>query len=206
MNKKLILCAPIAMVLASCSTTRMGHVVPESRDTEFQDLAIQGWNTGSVITYGKNHKTGYMETANVTVYQDSTIDNASKIAHAVGSVALGTGSVMEGVGTMRYANAMQDYASAYKKMSHDGFKYEVSGDLGASVTSTVVNNVSASAGASAEASAGASANGGGKGGHGGGKGGHGGHGGPGKPDGGMGGPGSPSGDYGAPSGGIPYGD
>ncbi|MCB1077972.1 MAG: hypothetical protein KDM64_09115, partial [Verrucomicrobiae bacterium] len=153
MNKKLILCAPIAMVMASCSTTRMGHVVPESRDTEFQDLAIQGWNTGSVITYGINHKTGYMETANVTVYQDSGIDNATKLAHAVGSVALGTGSVMEGLGTLRYADAMQDYASAYKKMSHDGFKYEISGDLGTSV----VNNVTAVAGAAAgaEASAGA---------------------------------------------------
>ncbi len=166
MNKKLILCAPIAMVLASCSTTRMGHVVPESRDTEFEAVAIQGWNTGSVITYGKNYKTGYMETANVTVYQDSGIDNTAKLAHAAGSVALGTGSVMQGVGAMRYANAMQDYASAYKKMSHDGFKYEITGDVGTNVEvhnggSTVVN-AEAHAGASAEASAGASAHAGGK--------------------------------------------
>lgn len=200
MNKKLILCAPIAMVLASCSTARMGHLVPESRDTEFQDIAIQGWNTGSVITYGKNHKTGFMETANVTVYHDSDIDNVSKMAHAVGSVALGTGSVMEGVGTMRYADAMQDYASAYKKMSHDGFRYKIEGDLAAGATTNVVNNVSAaaSAGASAEASAGASANNGGKGGgghHGGPKDGGGHHGGP------NGGGGIPVGDD---SPGIPY--
>jgi len=208
MNKKLILCAPIAMVLASCSTTRMGHVVPESRDTEFQDLAIQGWNTGSVITYGKNHKTGYLETANVTVYQDSTIDNATKIAHAVGSVALGTGSVLDGVGMLRYADATQDWASAYKKMSHDGFKYKVTGDLGTSVVNNVSSSSSASASASAEASAGASANGGG-GGKGGGHGKPGGGGEPGIPTGG--GYGKPSGGgyggYGKPSGGgIPYGD
>lgn len=187
MNKKLILCAPIAMVLASCSTSRMGYVVPESRDTEFQDIAIQGWNTGSVITYGKNHKTGYLETANVTVYQDSGIDNTAKLAHAVGSVAMGTGSVMQGYGAMRYADAMQDYASAYKKIAHDGMKYEVTGDVGTYVN---VENSSysdsaadayskAAAEASAGASAGASANIKGypsKGGHGD-KGGHGGWGG-----------------------------
>ncbi|MCB1061963.1 MAG: hypothetical protein KDN20_03455 [Verrucomicrobiae bacterium] len=156
----------------------MGHLVPESRDTDFESVAIQGWNTGSVITYGKNYKTGYMETANVTVYQDSGIDNTAKLAHAVGSVAMGTGSVMQGVGSMRYANAMQDYASAYKKMSHDGFKYEITGDGGGSNVEvnggTTIVNAAASAGASAEASAGASAN---AGGGGGGKGGHGGMGG-----------------------------
>ncbi len=198
MNKKLILCAPIAMVLASCSTTRMGHVVPESRDTDFEGIAIQGWNTGSVITYGKNYKTGYMETANVTVYQDSGIDNATKLAHAAGSVAMGTGSVMQGYGALRYADAFHDYADSYRKFAHDGFKYEVTGDVGTDVSvsggSTIVN-AAANAGASAEASAGASANGGGHGkpgGH------HGG--GHGTPNGG-GGYGTPTGGWGTPTGG-----
>jgi hypothetical protein len=156
MNKKLILCAPIAMVLASCSTTRMGHLVPESRDTEFEGVAIQGWNTGSVVTYGKNYKTGYMETANVTVYQDSGIDNTSKLAHAVGSVAMGTGSVMQGYGAIRYADAMQDYANAYKRIAHDGLSYHISGDGaggGGGETNVHVNggNATATAGAGATA-------------------------------------------------------
>lgn len=210
MNKKLILCAPIAMVLASCSTTRMGHIVPESRDTDFEGIAIQGWNTGSVVTYGKNYKTGYMETANVTVYQDSGIDNATKLAHAAGSVAMGTGSVMQGYGAIRYADAMHDYADSYRKFAHDGFQYYVEGDLGGGSEinvhggSTTVN-AAANAGASAEASAGASANagGGGKGGghHGGGHHGGGKPGG-GKPGGGGYGGGKPGGGYG---GGYPGG-
>jgi len=167
MNKKLILCAPIAMLLASCSTSRMGYLVPESRGTEFEEVAIQGWNTGSTITYGKNYKTGYMETANVTVFQDSRIDNISKLANAAGSLAYGTGSVMSGYGAIRYADAFSDYADAYKKFAHNGFKYKISGGLkgggggggGGAVLGTFINNVSAeaSAGASAEASAGATA-------------------------------------------------
>lgn len=199
MNKKLILCAPIAMVLASCSTTRMGHVVPESRDTDFEGVAIQGWNTGSVITYGKNYKTGYMETANVTVYQDSGIDNAAKLAHAAGSVAMGTGSVMQGYGAIRYADAMHDYADAYRKFAHNGFKYEITGDVGTdvSVTGSTVVNAAASAGASAEASAGASAGGGGH--HGGGH-----HGGGSPNGGGHNGGGYPNGGGIPTGGGIPY--
>jgi len=111
MTKKLILCAPLALVLSSCSLTRMGDVVPESRDTEYGDIAIHGFNTGSVITYGKNYKTGYMETAGVTVYHDSGIDNATKIAHAAGSVALGTGSVLQGVGQYKYGQAWESLAT-----------------------------------------------------------------------------------------------
>jgi len=169
MNKKLILCAPIAMLLASCSTSRMGYLVPESRGTEFEDIAIQGWNTGSAITYGMNYKTGYMETANVTVFQDSHIDNASKLAIATGNLAYGVGSVMSGYGAIRYADAFSDYADSYRKFAKDGFKYNITGNFNGggggggggrgAVLGTFINNVSAeaSAGASAEASAGATA-------------------------------------------------
>ena len=165
MNKKLILCAPIAMVLASCSTTHMGALVPESRETEYEGIALQGWNTGSVITYGKNYKTGYMETANVTVYQDSGIDNASKLATAAGTLAWGAGTVMSGIGAMEYADAAHEYSSAWKRIAHDGglgnetyLNVEGSHVSGGAVTgATAIAN----SGASAEASAGASAKAGG---------------------------------------------
>ena len=120
MRKNLILCVPLIAIMAGCSTTRMAEVVPESRCSEFEKIPVQGWNTGSVITYGKNYKNGFMETAGVTVYHDSGIDNATKLAHAAGSVAMGTGSVMQGVGAIRYADA-------WKKFANDGFHYSHSG-------------------------------------------------------------------------------
>ena len=148
MNKKLILCAPIAMVLASCSTTRMGYVVPESRDTDFEGIAVQGWNTGSVITYGKNYKTGYMETANVTVYQDSGIDNAAKLATAAGTLAWGAGTVMEGIGALEYADAFHEYATAHKRIAHDGgygSHIEIHGGSGSGASATASATATASA-------------------------------------------------------------
>ena len=112
MNKKLILCAPFALLMASCSSTYMSQMVPESLDTDFGAVQVQGFNTGSVITYGKNYKTGYMETANVTVFKDSGIDNTAKLAHAAGSIAGGAGSVMQGYGAIKYAKAHDNYARA----------------------------------------------------------------------------------------------
>ena len=157
MNKKLILCAPIAMVLASCSTSYMGTLVPESRETEYEGIAIQGWNTGSVITYGKNYKTGYMETANVTVYQDSGIDNAAKLATAAGTLAWGAGTVMEGMGALEYADAFHEYATAQKRLAHDGgygSYIDVHGSTvngGASATANATANANAHANATANA-------------------------------------------------------
>ncbi len=175
MNKKLILCAPFALLMASCSSTHMAQVVPESRDTDFGGIPVQGFNTGSVITYGKNYKTGYMETANVTVFKDSSIDNTAKLAHAAGSIAGGTGSVLQGYGAIKYAKAHEDYARAARSgalADHTNIHVEGSsasanargGAGGAGGSSNSSSSSSATANAEANATATANANGGNNGG------------------------------------------
>ncbi len=168
MNTKLILCAPFALLLASCSSTYMGNVVPESRDTDFGNVKVQGFNTGSVITYGKNYKTGYMETANVTVFKDSGIDNTAKLAHAAGSLAGGTGSVMQGYGAIKYAKAHENYARAARSgaladrtnIHVEGSSASAHGGQGGSASASGGAGASASSSSSSSSSAEATANGG----------------------------------------------
>jgi hypothetical protein len=152
MKKKLILCAPFALLMASCSSIHMSQMVPESRDTDFGAVRVQGFNTGSVITYGKNYKTGYMETANVTVFRDSGIDNTAKLAHAAGSLAGGTGSVLQGYGAIKYAKAHENYARAARSGAlADRTNIHVEG------SSASANGGSGGSGGNASASGGAGA-------------------------------------------------